>query len=186
MTREEEMKNKDNNNKEYEKDLNKLKERILKDGDTLLTKRELLERFCEVDKEYNGSPWNLLQILTNIHILIGEEPCEDVISRKETVDFLRNCVEDYEDKKLRVAFRAASSLVENVDNIPPVTPTCKKCKWILYDYRTLMPREHGNIPNPYWRIPARYRTELRYCPYCGREIDYSEVDTEIEKRGSEE
>lgn len=57
----------------YEKDLNELKEQILKEGDTLLTKRALLERFCEIDKEYNGSPWNLLQILSNINILIGEK-----------------------------------------------------------------------------------------------------------------
>lgn len=69
----------------YEKDLKKLKEKILKDGDTLVSKRDLLERFCEVDKEYNGSPWNLLQILTNIHILIGEEPCEDVVSRTSNI-----------------------------------------------------------------------------------------------------
>lgn len=59
---------------EYEKDLNKLKEQILKEGDTVLTKRDLLERFCEIDKKYNGSPWNLLQILSNINILIGVEP----------------------------------------------------------------------------------------------------------------
>lgn len=59
---------------EYEKDLNELKEQILKDGDTVLTKRDLLERFCEIDKEYKGRPWNLLQILANINILIGEEP----------------------------------------------------------------------------------------------------------------
>lgn len=58
----------------------------------------------------------------------------------------------------------------------------KKCKWILYDYRTLAPRDHGNIPNPYWRIPARYKVELKYCPYCGRKIDYSEVDAEIKER----
>lgn len=58
----------------------------------------------------------------------------------------------------------------------------EKCKWILYDYRTLAPREHGEIPNPYWRIPARYKVELKYCPYCGREIDYSEVDAEIKER----
>lgn len=59
---------------EYEKDLNDLKEQILKEGNTLVFKRDLLERFCEIDKEYNGSPWNLLQILSNINILIGEEP----------------------------------------------------------------------------------------------------------------
>ena len=59
---------------EYEKDLNELKEQILKEGNVLVTKRDLLERFCEMDKEYNGEPWNLLQILSNIDVLVGEEP----------------------------------------------------------------------------------------------------------------
>ena len=61
----------------YEKDLNELKEQILKDDNTLVSKRDLLERFCEIDKEYNGDSWNLLQILANINILIGEEPSKD-------------------------------------------------------------------------------------------------------------
>lgn len=68
---------------EYEKDLNDLKEQILKEGNVLVTKRALLERFCEIDKEYNGEPWNLLQILSNINILIGEEHSENAISRKK-------------------------------------------------------------------------------------------------------
>lgn len=59
---------------EYEKDLNELKEQILKEGNTLVAKKDLLERFCEIDKEYNGESWNLLQILANINVLIGEEP----------------------------------------------------------------------------------------------------------------
>ena len=63
---------------EYEKDLNDLKEQILKEGNVLVTKRDLLERFCEMDKEYNGEPWNLLQILSNIDVLVGEEPCEEL------------------------------------------------------------------------------------------------------------
>lgn len=69
-------------NTNYEKDLNELKEQILKDGDTLLTKRDLLERFCEMDKEYNGEPWNLLQILANINILVGEKPFKDAYTRQ--------------------------------------------------------------------------------------------------------
>jgi hypothetical protein len=67
---------------EYEKDLNEMKEQILKEGNTLLTKRDLLERFCEIDKEYNGGSWNLLQILANINILIGQEPCKPDIFEK--------------------------------------------------------------------------------------------------------
>ena len=70
-------------NAEYEKDLNELKEQILKEGNTLLTKRDLLERFCEIDKEYKGHPWNLLQILANINIIIGQEPCEDTVESEE-------------------------------------------------------------------------------------------------------
>ena len=42
------------------------------------------------------------------------------------------------------------------------------CVWIIYDYRTLCPREH-DINNPYWRIPVD-RTKLTYCPYCGKKI----------------
>jgi hypothetical protein len=69
-------------NTNYEIDLNDLKEQIIEDGDTLVSKRDLLERFCEMDKEYNSEPWNLLQILANINILVGEEPCEDCVSRQ--------------------------------------------------------------------------------------------------------
>lgn len=69
----------------YKKDLNELKKQILEEGDTSVSKRDLLERFCGIDKEYNGSPWNLSQILANINILIGEEPCEDAVSRTPNI-----------------------------------------------------------------------------------------------------
>lgn len=35
---------------------------------------ELVERFVEIDKAYNGSPWNIKQILNNINMII---PLED-------------------------------------------------------------------------------------------------------------
>ena len=35
---------------------------------------ELVERFIEVDKEFRGEPWNILQILANINMII---PVED-------------------------------------------------------------------------------------------------------------
>lgn len=65
---------------EYKKDLNDLKEEILEEGNTLVSKRDLLERFDEIDKEYEGRPWNLLQILANINILIGQKSCDNVVS----------------------------------------------------------------------------------------------------------
>lgn len=35
---------------------------------------ELVERFIEVDKEFRSKPWNILQILTNINMIV---PVED-------------------------------------------------------------------------------------------------------------
>jgi len=52
-----------------------------------------------------------------------------------------------------------------------------KCKWIKYDYRTMCPKYH-DIDNPYWRIPENRKDVLKYCPYCGKEIDYSDIDND--------
>lgn len=49
----------------------------------------------------------------------------------------------------------------------------EKCKWIKYDYRTMCPKEH-DVDNPYWRIPENRMETLKYCPYCGKEIEVSE------------
>ena len=48
----------------------------------------------------------------------------------------------------------------------------KKCIWIKYDYRTICPRECGG-ESPYWRIPENMEN-LKYCPYCGKEIEVRE------------
>lgn len=97
----------------YEKDLDELKEQIIKDGDTLVSKRDLLERFCEMDKEYNGSSWNLLQILANIDALIGAEPCGDVVSRQVV-----------KEKMIKYGFLSPDMTVEEFveDELPPVKP----------------------------------------------------------------
>ena len=59
---------------EYNKALDEIKQELLKEGDTVVTKQDLLERFCDIDEEYKGGSWNLLQILANINILIGQKP----------------------------------------------------------------------------------------------------------------
>ena len=43
------------------------------------------------------------------------------------------------------------------------------CKWIKYDYRTICPKEHDDVDDPYWRIPENM-ANLKYCPYCDKEI----------------
>ena len=48
-------------------------ERMISENKTVPI-RELVERFIEIDKEYKGQPWNILQILNNIDIIV---PVED-------------------------------------------------------------------------------------------------------------
>ena len=46
---------------------------MIDDGKTVPI-RDLVERFIEIDKEFKGKPWNILQILKNINMII---PLED-------------------------------------------------------------------------------------------------------------
>ena len=55
--------------------------------------------------------------------LLEQEPCEDAISRQATVDFLEKHAETYEDVRVKMGFKASASLINNRNNLPPVTPT---------------------------------------------------------------
>lgn len=43
-------------------------------SDKTIPIKDLVERFICVDKEFNGEPWNIRQILTNLDLII---PVED-------------------------------------------------------------------------------------------------------------
>lgn len=36
------------------------------------------------------------------------------------------------------------------------------------------------VIKPYWRINAGLKENLTYCPYCGKKIDYSKINKEID------
>jgi hypothetical protein len=155
----------------YEKDINDLKEQILKDGDTLVSKRDLLERFCEMDKEYNSEPWNLLQILSNINILIGEEPCEDAVSRISLLNKLDDCYKE----KIKVAPDNMAEGFMQVEKLimqePSVTPTRKKGKWIFS--KTIFDKHGFTVEcwscHKKWKTydEIRWKKENKFCPNCG-------------------
>lgn len=48
------------------------------DTDKTVPISDLVERFIDVDKEFNGESWNILQILTNINMIIPVEDREKV------------------------------------------------------------------------------------------------------------
>lgn len=46
-------------------------------SDKAIPIKDLVERFIDVDKEFNGEPWNIRQILTNIEMVIPVENREN-------------------------------------------------------------------------------------------------------------
>jgi hypothetical protein len=67
-------------------------------------------------------------VLDDVIKWLGQEPCEDAISRAETVQFLADHSNDLEDAIFRMAFKTASSLVNNPHNLPSVAPARKKVR----------------------------------------------------------
>lgn len=55
-------------------DLETVRQELLERGDEMVSFRQLVERFDEVEKEFGNTPWNLKQIYNNFNILIGEKP----------------------------------------------------------------------------------------------------------------
>ncbi len=54
---------------------------------------------------------------------LEKEPCGDCIGRQATVEFLEKHSETYEDVRVKMGFKASASLINNRNNLPPVTPT---------------------------------------------------------------
>ena len=43
-------------------------EEKMMDSKEIVTIKDLTERFIDIDREFNGRPWNILQILANIRL----------------------------------------------------------------------------------------------------------------------
>lgn len=61
------------NHENYSKEIEILKEELLKKKTDFINVSELAERLIQLDNEYNNESWNLLQILTNIKLSIPVE-----------------------------------------------------------------------------------------------------------------
>lgn len=49
-------------------------EKIMMETNKTIPIKELVERFIEIDSKYKGQPWNIMQIITNIDMIV---PVED-------------------------------------------------------------------------------------------------------------
>lgn len=58
------------NEKYYKEQTEEYIKELTRDTDLYINVSELVERFVEVDEEYNHEDWNLMQILANINMLV--------------------------------------------------------------------------------------------------------------------
>jgi hypothetical protein len=93
----------------------------------------------------------------------------DCISRKAALDIT------WHDPSYSDPLNVLTEVRDKIRELPSVTPQnpIEKCTWIKYNYRTMCPKEH-DADNPYWRIPENRMEVLKYCPYCGKEIEVEE------------
>lgn len=92
------------------------------------------------------------------------------------INALRKCAKEHENDRTSTGHIIVSDLCRDTANLLEALnqePKAGRCKWIKYDYRTICPSEH-DIDNPYWRIPEKRMDVLKYCPYCGKEIEVTE------------
>lgn len=102
---------------------------------------------------------------------VTPQPCEDCISRQAVFETIDDCNSDGL-KGIFCSYRAGLRFKEYIKDLPSVTlqEPIEKCTWIKYDYRTMRPKDHNGYTS-YWRIPENRMDTLKYCPYCGKEIE---------------
>lgn len=106
-----------------DEELVSVRQELLDRGDEVVSFRQLVERFDEVEEEYKGAPWNLKQIYNNFNILIGEKPCEDAISRQAVLDLAKKGVLISND-----SYKSVCRVINDLPSVNPVnTGHCHGC-----------------------------------------------------------
>lgn len=70
---------------------------------------------------FHAPDMTVTEFVEDLLSISSQKPCEDTISRQATVEFLESHAETYTDARVRIAFKAAASLVNNSNNLPSVT-----------------------------------------------------------------
>ena len=121
------------------KELVSVRQELLDRGDEVVSFRQLVERFEEVEEEYKGVPWNLRQIYNNFNILIGEEPCKDAVSKQAVFDI----VDGYSESQSNVE-DVTQDIISEIVALPSVNPQEPKTgHWI--PVKEKLPKDYQEV-----------------------------------------
>lgn len=103
------------------------------------TKQELLNHFSDINEMYNN-PF-MYQTLSNmIDELLEQQPCEDAISREDTINKIEEWADGFEDgeyfsgKSVADAIRACGGIVAELPSVTPSHEDLKEAYINGYDY----------------------------------------------------
>lgn len=137
-----------------------VREELLSRGDELVSFRQLVERFDDVDADFDGVAWNLEQIYSNFNVLIGEKPCNDCVSREAVCKALPA----FRFRDI-TAFRNAKAAIEG---LPAANPKRVIGYWIEHLCEAGKSLEHSMFECSVCHEWAH--DNGKYCTHCGIEM----------------
>lgn len=159
-------------------------EKMMSSGEAVSVK-DLTERFISVDKEFDGKPWNIMQILTNIRMV---DTADGRSAEKGKLKKLLEWITKEEDQRAEFAsksFEKGSVLGMNIHNAE--ASECTKIRWIIEDMLNnerneqmgfneayVLMKRGAKIKRPdwtgYWYWSEEYQTIMIHCK-DGQELD---------------
>ena len=166
-------------------DTDMLYEEEMMSSDEVVSVKDLTERFIDVDKEFAGKPWNIMQILTNIR-MVGT--VENKNTERGKLEKLLEWITKEEDQRAEFAsksFEKGSVLGMNIHNAE--ASECTKIRWIIEDMLNserneqmgfneayVLMKRGAKIKRPewtgYWYWSEEYQTIMIHCK-DGQELD---------------
>lgn len=154
-------------------------------SDKAVLVKDLTERFISVDKEFDGKPWNIMQILTNIRMV---DTADGRSAEKGKLKKLLEWITKEEDQRAEFAsksFEKGSVLGMNIHNAE--ASECTKIRWIIEDMLNnerneqmgfneayVLMKRGAKIKRPdwtgYWYWSEEYQTIMIHCK-DGQELD---------------
>jgi hypothetical protein len=103
---------------------------------------------------------------------LKQEPCEDAVSKASVFEILGNLMGIPYEFDRRITEKDVSESMDEIRNLPSVTPIRKVGKWITNsDFPDEIICSHCNTNYDMWFWE---QGTMKYCPHCGAEMESEE------------